>query len=622
MFDLSLNQLLPPMPDDTSLVTFTVKVNGMRLPDTVQVQALRVTKAINRIPWASLTVIDGNVAEQNFEVSDTNQLSPGNSIEISVGYHHDEQLIFKGMIVRHAVKIREGRTFLDIECKDEAVKLSVARSNKYFFGQKDAEIIEEILNAKGFAHEVEATQTQHLEMVQYAATDWDFIITRAEANAMLVVADNGTIRVKKPDFDEEAKINLVFGSSILELEAEMDARDQYPAAKVSAWDSKDLALREAEASGEGVSSSLLDTGGIGGILSSVGDAVSSIGGALGLDLPGAPPNTDFTRVMGLDHFPSQHPGNLSGKETEAWAEAQFTKSRLAKLRGTVKFHGTSETILPGDFIELRGVGQRHEGKVFVAGVGHEIADGAWNMQVQFGMNREWFVRTYPDVSDAPAGGLLPAVNGLQIGIVTSLEADSDRDLADKNRVQVRLPLVSPQGDGVWMRMACQDAGDGRGSFWRPEIGDEVVVGFLNDDPREAIILGMLNSPAKPAPIQGIRDTNHEKGWVTRSEMRMIFNDEKKSLVIETPGGKKITIDEDADKIQLEDEHRNKVTMDQNGIVIDSAKDLTLKAAANLTIEALNISNKAQTSFKAEAQGQAQLSASGDVVVKGAFVRIN
>ncbi|MDX1910229.1 MAG: type VI secretion system tip protein VgrG [Saprospiraceae bacterium] len=622
MFDLSLNQLLPPMPDDTSLVTFTVKVNGMRLPDTIQVQALRVTKSVNRIPWASLTVIDGNVAEQNFEVSDTNQLCPGNSIEISVGYHHDEQTIFKGMIVRHAVKIREGRTFLDIECKDEVVKLSVARSNKYYFAQKDSEIIEEILNAKGLSNDVQATQAQHLEMVQYAATDWDFIVTRAEANAMLVVADNGTVRVKKPDFEQDAKINLVFGSSILELEAEMDARDQFPAAKVFAWDSKDLALREAEASGDGVSSSLLDTGGLGDVLSAVGDAVSAIGGALGLDLPGAPPNTDFTQVMGLENFPSQHPGNLSGKETEAWAEAQFTKSRLAKLRGTVKFHGTSEIIIPGDCIELRGVGQRHEGKVFVTGVNHEIADGAWNMQVQFGMSREWFVRTYPDVSDAPAGALLPAVSGLQIGIVTSLEADNDRDLSDKNRVQVRLPLVSPQGEGVWMRVACQDAGDGRGAFWRPEIGDEVVVGFLNDDPREAIILGMLNSPAKPAPFQGIRDTNHEKGWVTRSGMRMVFNDDKKSLEISTPGGKKIIVDEDADMIEIEDEHRNKVTMDQNGIVIDSAKDLTLKAAANLNIEAPNISNKAQTSFKAEAQGQAQLSASGDVVVKGAFVRIN
>jgi len=622
MFDLSLDQLLPPMPDDTTLVTFTIKVNRLRLPDTVQVQAINISKSANRIPWASLTVIDGNVAEQEFEVSDTNLLCPGNPIEISVGYHHDEQLVFKGIIVRHALKIRDGRTFLDIECKDEAVKLTVARQNKYFFGLKDSEIIEEILNGKNIAKDVQTTKAKHLEMVQYSATDWDFIITRAEANAMLVVADNGTIRIKKPDFQQDAKINLSFGSSIFELEAEMDARDQYPAAKVFAWDSKDLALREAEASDDGVSGGLIDTGGFGDALSAIGSAVSAIGGALGLDLPGTPPNTDFTQVMGLANFPSQHPGNLSGKETEAWAEAQFTKSKLAKLRGTVKFQGTTETIIPGDCIELRGVGQRHEGKVFVTGVTHEISDGSWFMHAQFGMGREWFARTYPDVSDLPAGGLLPAMNGLQIGIVTSLEADSDRDLSDKNRVQVRLPLVSPQGEGVWMRMACQDAGDGRGSFWRPEIGDEVVVGFLNDDPREAIILGMLNSPAKPAPFQGIQDTNHEKGWVTRSAMRMIFNDDKKSLVIETPGGKKVTIDEDADKIQIEDEHSNKITMDSNGIIIDSSKDLTLKAAQNLKLEAPNISNKAQSSFKAEAQGQAQLTASGDVTVKGAFVRIN
>ncbi len=84
----------------------------------------------------------------------------------------------------------------------------------------------------------------------------------------------------------------------------------------------------------------------------------------------------------------------------------------------------------------------------------------------------------------------------------------------------------------------------------------------------------------------------------------------------------MTIDEQGDKIQIEDEHANKITMNASGIVIDSATDLTLKAAVNLNLEAPNISNKAQTSFKAEAQGQAQLTASGDVVVKGAFVRIN
>lgn len=608
MFDQSINQLIPALPDDTSLVTYTVKVNGMQLPDTVSVQTVQIQKAVNRIPLALLSVLDGDVARQEFRVSDTNLLTPGNPIEISIGYHQDETLLFKGIIIRHALKIREDRTYLDIECKDEAVKLTVARRNKYFFEQKDSEIIEEILNGANLSHDVAATQVKHREMVQFNATNWDFINTRAEANGLLVVATDGTVRVISPDFEQDAKLGLTYGANIFELEAEMDARDQYPAAKIQAWNPADQSLRDASAPAGG--------GAFGGLSSGLPSSVSAIGGALGVDLPGDSPNTDFTTVMGWENFPGQHTGSLASEELDAWASAQFNKSKLAKLRGSVRFQGAAN-ILPGDMINLQGVGQRHEGKVFVTSVLHHVSEGAWYCTAQFGLSATWFARDYNDVTDLPAAGLLPAIHGLQIGVVTALENDPEGE----DRIQVRLPMVSAQGEGIWSRIACQDAGKNRGAFWRPELGDEVVVGFLNDDPREAIVVGSLNSSAKPAPLPA-KDDNHEKGWVTRSEMRMIFNDEKKSLTIETPGGKKFIIDEDADKIQIEDEHNNRITMNNSGIVIESASDLTLKAAQNLNIEAPNISNKAQASFKAEAQGQAQLKASGDVVVKGAFVRIN
>ncbi len=52
-----------------------------------------------------------------------------------------------------------------------------------------------------------------------------------------------------------------------------------------------------------------------------------------------------------------------------------------------------------------------------------------------------------------------------------------------------------------------------------------------------IILGMLNSSAKPAPIT-VTSTNDEKGYVSREKMKFIFNDKEKSIKIETPAGKK------------------------------------------------------------------------------------
>ena len=189
-------------------------------------------------------------------------------------------------------------------------------------------------------------------------------------------------------------------------------------------------------------------------------------------------------------------------------------------------------------------------------------------------------------------------------------------------------LISDTEEGTWSRIATLDAGNNRGTFFRPEIGDEVVVGFLNDDPCHPIVLGMCHSSAKPAP-EPAKDDNHRKGYVSREKMQFIFDDEKKIIVLATPGGNKMTLSEDAKGIIVEDQNGNKITLDDSGVKIESSKDLTLKAAKDIKIEAMNLNFKAQTGFKAEASASAEVSGasttikgSATTVIKGGIVQIN
>ena len=611
MVDISPSQLIPPGSERVNLVSTQIKVNGAPVPDTVIPFSIRVSRCANRIPFAVLTFLDGDVAKQVFPISDLDLFSPGNPIEIHAGYHGDNKLVFKGIIVRHSMRVLQNNApFIEIECKDEAVKMTVGRNNKYYFNQSDSDILEEILRNRKLTPDVKSTGKKHPEMVQFYATDWDFLNTRAEANGMLVLVKDGGVKIAPPDFDQKQKFPLQYGVNIFEFEAEMDARDQYPTSKAYAWNPDDQKVQETEPSGGGSGSFNAPKP-----PSALSQAASTVGSAVGVRVSGIPPNTDYTKVLGIEHLPLRHTGSLSQEEAQNWAAAQMTKSKLAKSRGRVKFQGVSD-VYPGDVIKLEGVGLRHSGNVLLTAVTQEISEGMWYTHAQFGLPQRWFASEYEDVQDAPAAALLPAVHGLQIGVVTSLAGDPD----NAHRIQVRLPMVDDRGEGMWMRVACQDAGKNRGSFWRPEIDDEVIVGFLNDDPREAIILGMLNSSAKPAALPDT-DENHKKGWITRSDMRMIFDDDKKSLTVTTPGGKKIVIDEDADKIHFEDEHGNKITMNADGITLESAKNMTLKAQQDLKIEALNISQKAQSGFKAEGT-QTQISASADMTVKGGIVKIN
>jgi len=312
------------------------------------------------------------------------------------------------------------------------------------------------------------------------------------------------------------------------------------------------------------------------------------------------------------------------------ADARLLTTRLSRCRGRVRFIGFGK-IKPGDLINIGGVGDRFNGKVFVSGVRHDISNGTWSTDVQFGLSNEAFSKQY-DVHSSPAVNMLPAIHGLQIGIVTDLENDPD----GQDRVRVRLPIINADEDGIWSRVTCLDAGSNRGTFFRPEINDEVIVGFLNDDPRNPIVLGMVNSSDKPAPLTA-SNQNDEKGYVSRSGMKMIFNDSDKSLKIDTPAGKKLTISESDGIIKMEDENGNSISMNSSSIAIQSAADISLKATGDLTIEAVNVKVNPSSSFSLSASGaslnagngSATLSAptvsvegSGMATLKGGIVMIN
>ncbi|MGJ8744935.1 type VI secretion system tip protein VgrG [Polaribacter sp.] len=567
------------------LITFKVLIDGQELSKIYGVKSISVLKEVNKIPIAKLVLIDGEAAKREFNLSNEDFLIPGKKIEITAGYHSDEETIFKGIVIKHTIKIRENSTQLIIECKDEAVKMSIGRKSKYFYESKDSDIIEELISNQGLSKEVEATSHEHLELVQYNATDWDFMVLRAQANGKLCFVDDGEITVAKPNIDQQEIETISYGATLLEFDAEIDARHQVKKVSSYAWNHSDQELLEIEAKNPSV----------------------SLNGNISV--------SDLEEIIGLENLELKHGGAVTDEELQEWADAKWLFQQLAKVRGRVKFQGIP-AVKPNTILKLEGVGDRFNGKVYVTGVVHEIFDGNWTVSAQFGLNPEWFSETNA-INAQPASGLLPAISGLQIGIVSQLEEDPDGE----DRILVQIPIIDNKEQGIWCRVASLDAGDSRGAFFRPEIEDEVIVGFINEDPNDAIVLGMLHSSAKPAPITAT-DDNHEKGFITRSDMRIMFDDDKKSINISTPAGKLISLDEDAGTIVIEDDNSNVITIDSNGIVMESAGNIELKASGDVSIEGTNVSIAASAEFKAEGSAGAEVSTSAIAVLKGSLVQIN
>lgn len=566
-----------PTPATPDVITIAILVDGMEIPAAFQILSVSVSRELNRIPNATIYFKDGDASRGTFEISNSAYFIPGKEIEIQLGYRSQNKTVFKGITTNHSISVRRNNSMLIVECRDKAVKMTSGKKSKYFTDQKDSDIMESVIGQYGLSKEIEATNPDLKEVVQYDATDWDFLLLRAEANGQVVMVEDGKVKIAKPETGNEAVVNVTYGSTLLELDAMIDARIQSEGINTRSWSAADQEVATAEAR----------------------EPRFANNGNLTTD--------DLSAVIGGGAHEISHGGALGQPELQAWADGLIIKERLAKTRGRVKFQGFADA-MPGKLIEINGIGERFEGKMYISGVRHSVSGGNWETDVQLGLSPELFAETY-NLWPLPAAGLIPGINGLQIGIVTVLENDP----AGEDRIKIRLPMISTADEGIWARISTLDAGNGRGTFFRPEIGDEVIVGFLNDDPNYPIVLGMCHSSAKPAPEKP-KDGNHIKGYVSREKMRFGFDDENKVILIETPAGNKITLSEEDSGIMMEDQNGNKITMDDSGITIQSSKNLTLKASNNINIEGVNATFSASGSLKAEG--------SGSVEVKGASVSVN
>jgi Rhs element Vgr protein len=588
------NEQVVPNNSVSDVPTFDILSNGEAIDPGYQVFSIQVAKTANKIPFAKIAIRDGNVADQAFEVTDSDVFVPGAELEIKVGYDSDNETIFKGIVVKQRVKVASGgQMMLFVDCRDAAHRMTLGRKNKYFEEVTDSDAIEEILGAYGLVGDVKATTVQHQELVQYYTTDWDFILARAEANGKLVFANGESVDVKAPDTSSDPALQLGLGGNLLEFDAEMDARTQWKKTNAQAWNYAGQTNFEGEAD----SVTFTENGNISG--------------------------EELADVGELESYDLRHGGHLPNDELTAWASASLLKSRLAKIRGRARFRGFA-VLEPGQMVELSGVGERFSGSLYLTGVNYEIQDGTIYMDIQFGMDPQWLSQE-ADVVAEPASGVIPGVRGPQVGKVVQLEGDPDGE----DRILVKLPVVDPDATGTWARIASLDAGNNRGWVIRPEIDDEVVVGFLNDDPRDAIVLGMLHSSSNPAPIPAA-DDNHIKGYTSRSEMKFEFDDDQKIITIATPAGNSITITEADTAIEVIDQNGNECKLNPDGISLTSPADIKLeaagnidiKAAGNLSMEGVNVNGKAQAAMKMEGSASAELSAGGQAVVKGAMVMIN
>ncbi len=579
-----------PVTRPSDVVTLTVQVNDTELPRTVALQGVELVSQANRVPYARLRVGDGDAARGDFARSTGELFVPGNRIQVSAGYHGETEAVFGGVVLTQRIVSRDGASWLEVECRDPVFAMTLVRRNRYFEESSDSDVASKLLGEYSGAGvsvgDVTGSDVKHPQLLQYQASDWDFLVSRVEAAGQLCFADAGKVSTIVPALDDQPAVDLAFGFSVLEFDAEIDARSQSGAVRAMAWDPAEQALQEANAAEP-------DWSGNGNLSAS-----------------------QLSAAAGRAEDVLWHGGSLANDELQKWADGALLRSRLAATRGRVRFRGAA-AVKPGAVLQLSRLSERFNGKVYVTGVRHEFSSGKWVTDAEFGLPREPHAARVA-MNHLPAAGLAAAVHGLQVGVVTELAGDPGKE----HRVRVKVPLAGMGEQGVWARVATLDAGDGRGTFFRPEKDDEVVLGFFHDDPSQPVILGMLHSSKKAPPLAATAD-NNQKAYVSRSGLALRFDDDKKALTLETPGGNRIVLSDDDGGITLQDCNGNKLVLGKDGVVIESAqKAVAVTAKTKLEAKGNTIAFTAQSALEAKAQGKAEVSSSGNLTLKGSMVMIN
>lgn len=167
----------------------------------------------------------------------------------------------------------------------------------------------------------------------------------------------------------------------------------------------------------------------------------------------------------------------------------------------------------------------------------------------------------------------------------------------QGRVKVALPWAPDTGGAryeAWARLATLMAGNNRGSWFIPDVDDEVLIVFEGGDPRRPYVIGSLwNGRDTPPESMDGAGKNYKKVLRSRNGVKITLddNDGREQLILETPGGQKMTLKDGPGAVEIVDSNGNSIKMETSGITITAAAKLTVNApqvavsAAMVTVDA-------------------------------------
>ncbi len=175
------------------------------------------------------------------------------------------------------------------------------------------------------------------------------------------------------------------------------------------------------------------------------------------------------------------------------------------------------------------------------------------------------------------------LGGIWYGVYPALVTDI-KDPDGQGRVKVTLPWAVDTGGArfeAWARVATLMAGNNRGTWFVPDVNDEVLVAFEGGNSRKPCVVGALwNGTDSPPESMDGSGNNYKKVIRSRNGVKITFDDQdgRESCKIETPGGQTVTLKDGPGSIEVADSNGNSIKLESAGITINASAKVTLNAS--------------------------------------------
>jgi phage protein D len=569
------------MTGDRDRPAFEVRVAGAALAPLVaaDVVELDVSEEVGRHGRCTLLVQNWDADTRTVRHSDDGPFTPGADIAVSLGYHAELTTVFDGVIASITAHFpRGGGPALRVEGRSRSILMDHPPRSRQLADVSDADLAAAL--AADYSLSTDAADgIQRPFVVSDRISDWEMLKRRAAELGWVCYVRAGTL-VLRPPAAKEQPIELDYTRTIVELHLTQDLTHAINSAVGVAWDVDTLDATESE---QGASAAGLDTGDRPAHDTAVGDAGWPVRDA---------------RISSA--------ATSASDEADAHAVAAQRTAALAHVSGTGVVQGDPALRCDG-WVSILGVGDRLSGPHYVTAARHRLSADGYRTEFQVGTPVPLIPPSHP------------ADRGLALGVVEALD-----DPESLNRVRVRLPWRGDGGDGVWARLANPDAGDGYGTVLVPDVGQEVLVGFVDGDPAVPVVLGSLHNGTQQPPVVVDAEKNAVRALVTPDGHTLRMEDGVAVTLESGKGNSLVLSDEDGEVVLTHGDSGNKIRLSADGIELTAAKgDITLKSSAGtISLDSLKLEGKASGPSKLESSATFDLKASGSLGLKGGLITIN